>query len=371
MTAYLDHAASSPMRPEATAAMLPYLGERFGNPSGAHARARAARVAIEDARDVMAEALGCEAREVVFTSGGTEADNLAVTGVGDGARVCSAVEHHAVLRPVGACGGVVVGVDHAGRMDVGALRDALTEEVALVSAMLANNETGVVQSLDEIAEVVRERAPRAALHTDAVAAFCWRDVARDAAAADLISVSAHKFGGPMGVGALVVREHVALAPMLRGGGQERERRSGTYNVPGIVGMAAAASVTVRERAAAAARVDALRDRLASGLTSALSGMVVTAPDAEHTAGTLHVRLDGFESEALVFTLDEFGVCTSAGSACASGALEPSHVLAAMGVDAASARGALRLSLGWSSTDADVDAALVAIPKAVESLRAAS
>jgi cysteine desulfurase len=285
--------------------------------------------------------------------------------------VCSAVEHHAVLRPVEASGGVVVAVDHTGRVDVDALRAELSDDVAIVSVMLANNETGVVQSLDEVASIVRQHAPGAALHTDAVAAFCWRDVAREAAAADLISISAHKFGGPMGVGVLVARERVDLAPILRGGGQERERRSGTHNVPAIVGMAAATAVTVRERTDAVARVGALRDRLASGITAAIDGVVVTAADAEHTAGTLHLRVDGVESEALVFALDQLGICTAAGSACASGALEPSHVLSAMGVAAESARGALRLSLGWSSTTADVEAALLAVPKAVESLRAAS
>ncbi|MEY2470967.1 MAG: cysteine desulfurase [Actinomycetota bacterium] len=363
MTVYLDHAASSPMRPEGLAAMLPFLGERYGNPSGSHALARAARAAIEDARDVMADALGCAPGEVVFTSGGTEADNLAVTGAAAGVRVCSAVEHHAVLRPVEALGGHTVGVDDRGLVDV----DALDATAAFVSVMLANNETGVVQDLD----AVRARVPGAVLHTDAVAAFCWRDIAREASAADLISVSAHKFGGPMGVGALVVRDRVTLTPLLRGGGQERERRSGTHNVAGIVGMAAAAAATVRTRADEVARLGALRDRLAAGVTAAVPGVVVTAADAPRTAGTLHLRVDGVESEALVFALDELGVCASAGSACASGALEPSHVLAAMGVDATSARGALRLSLGWSTTAADVDAALVAIPKAIENLRARS
>jgi cysteine desulfurase len=367
--AYLDHAASSPLRPEAVAAMLPFLGERFGNPSGSHALARAARVAIEDARDALAESLGCQPSEVVFTSGGTEADNLAIVGIGNGRRVCSAVEHHAVLRPVEAAGGRTVAVDGDGCVEPDALRGVLDSDVAVVSVMLANNETGVVQDLAAIAQVMHDAAPDAVLHTDAVAAFCWRDTACEAAAADLISVSAHKFGGPMGVGALVVREGIDVAPLLRGGGQERERRSGTHNVPAIVGMAAAAQVTARTRVAEVARVGALRDRLAAGLLRSVSGLVLTAPDAEHTAGTLHVRVDGVESEALVFALDELGVCTSAGSACASGALEPSHVLAAMGVEPASARGALRLSMGWSSTDADVAAALDAVPKAIENLRA--
>jgi cysteine desulfurase len=284
--------------------------------------------------------------------------------VGEGRRVCSAVEHHAVLHTVEAVGGATVAVDPDGRVNV----EDIPRDAGLVSVMLANNETGVVQDLASVRRAVGDDV---VLHTDAVAAFCWRDVAREAACADLISISAHKFGGPMGVGALVARDRVALAPLLRGGGQERERRSGTHNVPGIVGMAAAAAVTARTRAEEVARVGALQDRLARGITSAVAGVTVTAADAPRTAGTLHLRVDGVESEALVFALDQLGVCASAGSACASGALEPSHVLAAMGVDSASARGALRLSLGWSTTANDVEAALVAVPKAIESLRAAS
>jgi cysteine desulfurase len=364
VTVYLDHAASSPMRPEATAAMLPYLGDRFGNPSGSHALARAARQAIEDARDGMADALGCAASEVVFTGGGTEADNLAITGTPAGPRACSAIEHHAVLRPVEALGGTTVPVDRRGVVE----RDALPREAALVSVMLANNETGVVQDLDAFGAGV---GAGVLLQTDAVAGFCWRDVARDAAAADLISISAHKFGGPMGVGVLVVRERASVSPLMLGGGQERERRSGTHNVAGIVGMAAAAAATVRSRADEVTRLAALRDRLTDGITRAVPGVVVTATDAPRTAGTLHLCVEGVESEALVFALDQLDVCASAGSACASGALEPSHVLAAMGVAPELARGALRLSLGWSTTAADIDAALIAIPKAIENLRAAS
>ena len=185
----------------------------------------------------------------------------------------------------------------------------------------------------------------------------------------MISVSAHKFGGPKGVGALVARDGVAVRPVLHGGGQERDRRSGTHNVAGIVAMAAAASATVRERAATVARVGAMRDQIAAALRS-VAGVTVTAPHAAHTAGTLHVRVDGVENEALLIALDDLGVCASAGSSCASGALEPSHVLAAMGVAPSSAKTALRLSLGWATAEADVSRALVAIPKAIETLRAA-
>jgi cysteine desulfurase len=264
---YLDHAATSPMRPESVAAMLPFLGEQYGNPSGSHAMARAARTVIEDARDVMAAELGCDAGNIVFTAGGTEADNLAIVGAPAGRRVCSAVEHHAVLHAVGHAGGVTVAVDHDGVVDLDQLAGALRSDDAVVSVMLANNETGVIQPLSDIAAVVHERAPRALLHTDAVAAFSWLDVATVAADADMISVSAHKFGGPKGVGALVVRDGVRLEPILRGGGQERERRSGTHNVAGIVAMAAAAAATGRDRAATVARVSALRDRLADTIVA--------------------------------------------------------------------------------------------------------
>ena len=368
---YLDHAATAPMRPEAVSAMLPFLGEQFGNPSGSHAMARAARAAIEDAREVIAHELRCDASEIVFTGGGTEADNLAVAGAAAGRRVCSAVEHHAVLRVVEHAGGVTVPVDRDGVVDVDALANELRTDDAIVSVMLANNETGVVQSLRDIAAAVRERAPRAVLHTDAVAAFSWLDVGALANDADMISVSAHKFGGPKGVGALMVRDGVKVDPLLLGGGQERERRSGTHNVAGIVGMAAAAAATGRDRAATVLRVGALRDRLAAAIASSTPGVVLTAATAARTAGTLHVQVDGVESESLLIVLDDLGICASAGSACASGALEPSHVLAAMGVGNERANGALRLSLGWSTSDADIDAAIVAVPKAIETLRSRS
>ena len=343
--------------------MLPFLGDQFGNPSGAHAMARAARTAIEDAREVVAGALGCAPGEVVFTSGGTEADNLAVAGVRAERRVCSAVEHHAVLHAVEHAGGAVVPVDDAGVI----VLDALDARADFVSVMLANNETGVLQPLD----AVRERVPDAVLHTDAVAAFNWVDVAAVAAVADLISVSAHKFGGPKGVGALVVRDRVSLDPILRGGGQERERRAGTHNVAGIVAMAAAAAAAVRDRDATVARTAAMRDQMAAMILGSTRNAVVTAERAPRCAATLHLQVAGVESESLLILLDDLGVCASAGSACASGALEASHVLRAMGVDDEWAKGALRLSLGWSTTAADIDAAIVAVPKAIEMLRASA
>jgi cysteine desulfurase len=268
VSAYLDHAATTPVRPEAVEAMLPFYTVEYGNPSGAHLMARAARRAVDDARDVVAEALGAQPGEVVFTGGGTEADNSAVFGTirrRGGTAVCSAIEHHAVLHPVESVGGRVVRVHRNGVIDLDALEEALDDSVSFVSVMLANNESGIVQPIRDVAAVVRRAAPKALLHTDAVNAFMWVDIATECRDADLISISAHKFGGPKGVGALVVRNGVDLEPLLLGGGQEHERRSGTHNVAGIVGMAVAAGATVTSRGATVARVAVLRDRLADGL----------------------------------------------------------------------------------------------------------
>jgi cysteine desulfurase len=369
--AYLDHAATTPLRPEALEAMLPFLTEHFGNPSGSHTVSRTARRAVDEARDTVARCLGCEPGEVVFTGGGTEADNLALTGVvarRGGTVVCSAVEHHAVLHTTTNLKGRVVAVDRSGVIDLDALAGCLDERVAVVSVMLANNEVGTVQPLDEVVDVVRRHASGAVVHTDAVQAFPWLDVATRAAGADLVAVSAHKFGGPKGVGALVVRSGVQVHPIVHGGGQERDRRSGTHNVAGIVGMAAAMRATVDGRDATVARVGLLRDRLADGLLAAIPGTVETGTRDGRVAGSCHVRFPGVESEALLVLLDDAGVCASAGSACASGAMEPSHVLAAMGVPRAEALGSLRLSLGVTTTDDEVDVALKTVPEAVARLR---
>jgi cysteine desulfurase len=378
-SAYLDHSASTPMRPEAFEAMVPWLRDRPANPSGAHRLARDARRAIDDAREVMAAALGAQPGEIVFTSGGTEADNLAVFGVHDrrgGVVVCAATEHHAVLEPTEARSGRIVGVDGRGVIDLDALSDilsrALDDEVTLVSVMVANNEVGTIAPIAEVVEVTRRLAPGATVHTDAVQALTWLDVAAVTAGADLVSVSAHKFGGPKGVGALVVRDATPLAARQIGGGQERERRSGTQNVAGIVAMACAAEAAVATRAATVARVGRQRDRLADGLLAAIPGAVETGvvggDRSGRIAGTCHLCLPDIESEALLFLLEEAGISASAAASCASGAMEPSHVLAAMGVPRDLAFGSLRLTLGWSSTDADVDLALEVIPAAVARLR---
>ena len=371
---YLDHAASTPARPEVVEAMLPWLAENPGNPSGSHAVARAARRAIDDARDLVAALVGAQPGEVVFTSGGTEADNLAVDGVVRSTGclpVCSAVEHPAVLAPVADVGGIVVPTDEGGRIDLGALAEVLSsvDGIGLVSVMLANNETGVVNDLESVAALLAEAAPDAVLHTDAVQAVAWMDLTEACRSAGLVSLTGHKFGGPKGAGALVVRSGVPLAPALRGGGQERERRSGTQNVPAIVGLGEAARLVMADRSATLQRVGALRDRLEAGLLAAVSGSHTTVPvGTSRTPAVAHLWFDGIESESLLFLMERDGISASAGSSCASGAQEPSHVLAAMGVGRSSALGSLRLSLGHASDDGDVDHALAVIPSAVSRLR---
>jgi cysteine desulfurase len=354
--------------------MLPWLGERFGNPSGAHSVARAARQAVDEARDTVGEVVGCRPGDVVFTSGGTEADNLAVRGVHaarPGRVLCSAVEHEAVLQPVAHVGGRTVPVDPRGVIDLDVLSALLREgdDTTLVSVMVANNEVGTVQPVAAVAEVVHRHAPGAAVHADAVQAAAWLALPGLLAGTHLVSLSSHKVGGPQGVGALVARWGTPLRPLALGGGQERELRSGTHDVAGIVGFAAALRAVLAQRDETAARVRALRDRLADGLLAAVPGTVETGAYRDaRLPGSLHVCLPGVESESLLFLLDEAGVCASAASACASGAQQASHVLAAMGVPPDQAGGALRLSLGWTTTDADVDHALRVIPAAVDRLQ---
>jgi cysteine desulfurase len=378
---YLDHAATTPMRPEAVEAMLPFLSGTFGNPSGLHAVARAAKTALEEAREVVASALGCQPREVVFTGGGTEADNVAVKGAawwsrehggGDGV-VISAIEHHAVLHAAERLeheGFRVTRtpVDSAGIVDLDALAGVLDERTAVVSIMLANNEIGTIQPMAAIADLVRERAPRAALHTDAVQAVSWVDLAAVTAGCDLVAISGHKFGGPKGVGALVVRGKTRVTPVIDGGGQEWGLRSGTHNVAGIVALAAALRVTTERRSADIARIGALRDRLMAGIEQSIPGARFNGDTARKIAGNCHVAFPGVEAEALLLLLDREGIAASSGSACSSGSMDPSHVLLAMGMPRAGALSSVRLSLGWPSTDADVDAALAVLPAAVERLR---
>jgi cysteine desulfurase len=375
---YLDHAASTPMRAEAVEAMMPYLAELYANPSGSHRFARRARQAVDEARDTVARVVGCHPNEVVFTGCGTESDNMAITGAitrRGGVAVCPAVEHHAVLHVVEQLGdrGRVVGVDATGRVDLDELAAVLdaTPDVSIVSVMAVNNEVGTVTDIMEVARVVRRHAPDSLLHTDAVQAACWLDLRDVTPHVDLLSLSAHKFGGPKGVGVLVERGGPKVDPLIIGGGQERERRSGTHNTAGIVAAAVALDLTDAERASENARLIQLRDALVTGLQDRLDGVVETVPRDHKVAGSAHVCIDGIESEALLFLLDEADVCASAASACASGAMEPSHVLAAMGVDRSVALGALRLTLGHTTSAADIDRAIDVVGASVDQLRRGS
>lgn len=374
MNGYLDHAATGPMRPEAVDAMMPYFSSEFANPSGAHRAARAARRVLEDAREEFAELVGARAGEVIFTSGGTESDNLAIYGLGvpGGVAVCSQFEHHAVLDPVEAEGGVLVPVDETGVISIEQASAILSslENVRVVSFMAVNNEIGVIQPLSELAKIVRRKTDHAVFHSDAVQAFCWTDPTVLLADVDSFSLSAHKFGGPKGVGALIVRTDVPVHARQLGGGQERERRSGTQNVPGIVGMVTAARLCANERNEEVARLSKLRDKLLDGLLQAIPDAIETAGSdrTQRAGGIAHLCFPGVESEALLFLLERQDVYASAASSCASGAVQISHVLTAMGIDSGVAKGSLRLSLGWSSTEEDVDLALRVIPPAVERLR---
>ncbi len=379
---YLDHAATTMLRPEVAAAMQVVHERHLGNPTGSHPPAQRARAILEDARDEVASFLGRDPGEVVFTSGGTEAANLAVLGPvesalherGEAVILASAVEHPAVRESAKAA--VALGadvrelpVDASGIVDRNALSRALSSRCTVVAVMTANNETGVIQPLADVVDAVRRRAPNAYVFTDAVQAAPYLDLAEVAAGSDMIGLSAHKFGGPVGTGALVVSPRVALTPRQHGGGQERERRSGTQDVAGAVGMATALRLVAKDRQDASARVCQLRDRLADGLLAAVPWAHRTVPAGVPVLpGHLHLCLPAVDREELLIALSAEGICVSGGSSCASGALEPSNVLSAMGVEPGIAMGAVRFSLGHETSEADVDRALAVVPGVAASLR---
>ena len=383
MRRYLDHAASSPLLPAARAAMLG-AWERGGNPSSAHASGRAARALLEDARERLADALGAHPTEVVFTSGGTEADNIAVLGASALQAAAerpvvavSAVEHPAVLDAalsLGADRVRLLDVDHDGRVTAEAL-DALGEGasgrvsggVGVVSVMWANNEIGVLQPIDSVVEAARRMGAFA--HSDAVAALGHVPLDFAGSGLDALSLSAHKVGGPVGVGALVVRRDAPVAPIGFGGGQERRLRSGTVPVALAAGFAVAASAAVARVAEGRPYGAGLRERLLSGLCEVPGVRVNGGTDVSPGAG--HVTVSGCRADDLLLLLDAAGIDCSTGSACTAGVHQPSHVLLAMGRPDADAVGSLRFSFGWSSTAADVDAVLAAFPDAVARARAAA
>jgi cysteine desulfurase len=380
--AYLDHAATTPMLPEAAEAVAAALRDT-GNPSSLHAAGRRARRAVEESRERVAAAIGARPYEVIFTGGGTEADNLAVKGIywarraADPRRrrvLASAVEHHAVVDSVewlvrheGAEASWLP-VDRLGRVHPDTLRAAIGPDVALVSVMWANNEVGTVQPVVELAAVAAEHG--VPFHTDAVQAVGTLPVDVGAAGVDALTLTGHKLGGPVGAGALVLGRHVECAPLLHGGGQEREVRSGTLNTAAIVGLAVATETAVEARPETAARVAALRDDLVAGVLAAVPDAVLTGDPVDRLPGNAHIAFPGCEGDSLLMLLDARGVECSTGSACSAGVAQPSHVLLAMGLDQAQARGSLRFSLGHSSTRADVAALLDALPGAVERSRRA-
>ncbi|MDA8331907.1 MAG: cysteine desulfurase family protein [Candidatus Dormibacteraeota bacterium] len=376
---YLDHAATTPVRSEVRDAMRPALEEVFGNPSSVHSAGRAGRALVDTARDQLAQVLGCRPREVVFTGGGSEADNLALRGVAmehhsqPGHIIVSAIEHEAVLETARALEAMgfsltVVPVDRWGLVDPESISQALAPQTILVSVMLANNEVGTIEPVSELARLVHEGS-RALFHTDATQALGKLPLDVGQLGVDLLTVSAHKVYGPKGVGALYVRQGTQLNPQVTGGGQERTRRSGTENVPGIVGLGTAALLAERERAGEARRLFDLSCRLQSRILHLV-------PDAIPTGASPPRRLPNFctlafpqvEGELLLLRLDRAGVCASAGSACTSGSLAPSHVLLAMGLSPELAAAHLRLTLGRATTEEQVDRAAEIVAREVLALR---
>ncbi|HEX5253063.1 MAG TPA: cysteine desulfurase family protein [Mycobacterium sp.] len=383
---YLDHAATTPMYPAAVEAMTAVLGT-VGNASSLHTSGRAARRRIEESRELIADRLGARPSEVIFTAGGTESDNLAVKGIywarsdAEPRRrriVTSEVEHHAVLDSVNWLveheGAEVTWLPTAadGSVSAAALREVLArhDDVALVSVMWANNEVGTVMPAAELAAVAAEFG--VPMHSDAVQAVGQLPVDFAASGLSAMSVTAHKFGGPPAVGALLLRRDVACVPLAHGGGQERDIRSGTADVAGAVGMAAAARISVDGLEVNSARLRALRDRLVDGVLGGIEDVSLNgARDPLRVAGNAHFTFRGCEGDALLMLLDANGIECSTGSACTAGVAQPSHVLIAMGADATSARGSLRLSLGHTSVDADIDTVLRVLPGAVDRARRAA
>jgi cysteine desulfurase len=372
---YLDHAATTPMRPGVWEAMAPFAAQTFGNPSGGHGAARRAKEALEDARERIAAAIGARPLEVVFTAGGTEADNLAVKGaaLAGGERrgvVTTAIEHAAVLDSARfvatlGCPLAVVGVDRAGVADPAEVADAVSAETGLVSVMAANNEVGARQPVRKIADEAKA-AGAVLVHTDAVQAVVSEPLDVEDLGVDLMSIAAHKFGGPKGVGALYVRRGVRLEPVMHGGGHELGRRSGTQNVMGAVGMAVALEVAVTDRDRFRRDVAEARDRFEAGLSGATPEIVVNAAQ-DRLVQHSHIRFPGVPNDLLLIALDRAGVAASAASACQSGAATTSHVLSAMGMSDAQAGECLRFSFGWTSIPAEAEEAAGRVASAVASL----
>lgn len=377
---YLDHAATTPVRAEALEAMLPYFTQNGYNASSVHAEGRAARAALDSARDRVARCIGARAKEVVFTGGGSEADNLALIGVARALRergrhiLSTAIEHHAVLHALDALqdeGFEVtrLAVDAEGRVDPAAFQDALRDDTILASVIYVNNEIGTVQPVAQLAQLAHARG--ALFHTDAVQAAAYLPLDVRAMAIDLAALAAHKFYGPKGAGVLYVREGTPLVPLIHGGSQEFAKRAGTENVAGITGLAKALELALDERTGAAARVGILRDRFESEVLGRIPQVRVNGGGAVRAPHVSNISFLGVESEQLLMRLDVDGIAVSAGSACASGAIEPSHVIAALGLPEPWLRGVIRFSLGRSTTEEEIARTVEVLERAVADLRSIS
>jgi cysteine desulfurase len=371
---YLDNNATTPVLPEVLEAMRPYFGEHFGNASSIHHHGQETRAAVERARDSVASLLGCRAAEVVFTSGGTEGDNLAIaglTGAGDHV-ITSSVEHHAVLHACKhieetGCDVTYVPVDGRGLVDPDDVRRALRSNTKLISIMMANNETGVLQPVEEIGKIAAEADVN--FHTDAVQAAGKVPIDVKQIGCDVLSISGHKMHAPQGVGALFVRRGTRLQPLFYGGRHERSRRAGTENVPGIVGLGKAAELAMQGfENDDDKKMSTLRDRLQQGILAQVEEAAVNGDGAARVPNTVNIYFDHIEGEAMVISLDLKGLAVSTGAACSAGAIEPSHVLLAMGLRADRARASVRFSLGKQNTAEDIDLALALVPETVARLR---
>jgi len=375
---YLDHNATTPLHPDVVDVMTRVLREDFGNPSSVHHFGQKAKSVIDLARSAVATLLGCDPSEVVFTSGGTESDNFAIRGVAEalepGGRrhlIATAIEHEAVLNTLKALARrgwttTLLPVDQSGIVSPDALRDALTDQTAIVSVMHANNEIGTIQPIAELARLAHERG--ALFHTDAVQTAGKIALDVKALGVDLASISAHKFYGPKGVGALWIRRGLRLLPLMSGGKHERSRRAGTENVAGIAGMGEAATIARAKMGDETPRLTALRDRLEETVLRVVPGTAVNGARGARVANTTNISFDRVEAESLLIALDLEGVAVSTGSACSSGTLEPSHVLKAMGFPAHRAQNSIRFSLGAANTEAEIDRVAAILPGVVEKLR---
>jgi len=379
----MDYAATTPLRKEALEVMTPYFSELFGNPNSPYAFAQEARNAVDEAREKVAGVLGSRTREVVFTSGGTESDNSAIKGVASALRpsgkhvITSAIEHHAVIH---SCEELVeagyevtyLPVGEKGIIDPGAVEEVIRQDTILVSVMYANNEIGTVQDIGEIARRTHRKAEamgrNIVVHTDAVQAAGWLSLNVNELDVDMMSLSAHKFHGPKGVGILYVRRGTPFNPLIVGGGQERQRRSGTENVPGIVGAGVALELAEYERGKSYETVRTLRDMLIEGVLERIPGARLNGDRNRRLPNNANFSFDGGEGEAVLLGLDFAGICASTQSACSSASIEPSHVLVALGLDADLAVGSLRLTLGGDSTEDEIRTTLDVLPDVISRLR---